>query len=208
MPQHPAAAVTTRGRLVALLQRGPVTVDELAGALGLTRNAVRAQLAILERDGVVEQRQSRSGVRKPSFAYGLTAAADLSLSRAYVPMLVELVGELCGRMGDAELEGALRQVGRRLAGGRLPGADLWARVAGAGTMLDALGGATEVRETDEGFEVRGFGCPLAAVTAGHPAVCRGVEAMVAEWVGAPVVECCERGPRPSCRFAVRTATRP
>jgi predicted ArsR family transcriptional regulator len=201
--QHANAAVTTRGRLVALLQRGPVTVDQLAGALGLTRNAVRAQLAVLERDGVVEQRQNRPGVRKPSFTYGLTAAAALSLSRAYVPLLVELVGELRGRMSEAELEGALQQVGRRLAGGQLPGADVRARVEGAGAMLDALGGATEVRERDGVLEVRGYGCPLAAVTAGHPAVCRGVEAMVSEWVGAPVAECCERGPRPSCRFAVR-----
>ena len=34
-------------------------MDELARALGLTRTAVRAQLASLVRDGLVDQRESR-----------------------------------------------------------------------------------------------------------------------------------------------------
>ena len=49
---------STRGRrIVALLRRATLTVDQIAGTLGLTGNAVRAHLATLERDGVVEMRQ-------------------------------------------------------------------------------------------------------------------------------------------------------
>ena len=37
----------TRGRVIALLRRGVSTVEELAGALKVTDNAVRAQLQTL-----------------------------------------------------------------------------------------------------------------------------------------------------------------
>ena len=43
---------TTRGRVVQLLRRASRTVEELARALELTDNAVRAHLATLERDGL------------------------------------------------------------------------------------------------------------------------------------------------------------
>ena len=41
--------------MVQLLRRASRTVEELAQALGLTDNAVRAHLATLERDGLVRQ---------------------------------------------------------------------------------------------------------------------------------------------------------
>ena len=40
---------STRNRIVALLRRGERSVEELAESLGLTDNAVRAQLSALER---------------------------------------------------------------------------------------------------------------------------------------------------------------
>jgi len=59
---------TTRGRVVTLLRRGGMTTDELAGALGLTDNAIRAHLATLERDGFVQaQGERRDGrIGKPA----------------------------------------------------------------------------------------------------------------------------------------------
>ncbi len=55
---------STRGQIVTLLRRTSYTVEELAQAVGLTDNGVRAHLAILERDGIVQQRGtvSRGGV--------------------------------------------------------------------------------------------------------------------------------------------------
>jgi predicted ArsR family transcriptional regulator len=44
--------------MVTLLRRSGRTVEELARALGLTDNGIRAHLAALERDGIVRQRGS------------------------------------------------------------------------------------------------------------------------------------------------------
>jgi predicted ArsR family transcriptional regulator len=52
---------STRGRLVRLLRGAARTVEELAAALALTDNAVRAHLATLERDGLVQQAGVRRG---------------------------------------------------------------------------------------------------------------------------------------------------
>jgi predicted ArsR family transcriptional regulator len=50
-PLNPKFFESTRGQVLALLQREPRTVDEIASALRLTDNAVRAHIVALERDG-------------------------------------------------------------------------------------------------------------------------------------------------------------
>src|SRR5690242_18826132 len=65
-----------RGRIVARLRGGDATVEELAAHLGVTDNAVRAQLAALERDGIVRHEGLRRGTRKPSHLYRLAASVE------------------------------------------------------------------------------------------------------------------------------------
>jgi len=60
-----------RGQIITLLRRSSRTVDELAQVLGLTHTAVRAHLAALERDGLVQQRSERRSSGKPSSVYDL-----------------------------------------------------------------------------------------------------------------------------------------
>jgi predicted ArsR family transcriptional regulator len=193
---------STRGRVVALLRRGRRTVDELAHALDLTDNAVRAHLAALERDGLVRQEGVRRGAGKPAFAYALTAEAERLFPKAYGTVLHRLLDVLGERLPPAELEAALREVGRRLASGRpLPAGDRRARIAGATALLGELGGLADVEEGNETVVIRGLDCPLAAAVPRHPEVCRLAEALLTELVGAPVTELCEREP-PRCRFVV------
>lgn len=78
---------STRGQVVALLRRSSRTVEELAQALGLTDNAVRAHLAALERDGLARQHGVRRGGGKPAYAYELTTEAERLFPKAYVPVL-------------------------------------------------------------------------------------------------------------------------
>ncbi len=185
---------STRGRIVALLRRTSSTVDQIAASLGLTDNAVRAHLATLERDGIVEQRVSkRSGVGKPAYTYHLTAEADRLLSRAYIPILGELLNELAERLPPAELDAIMRAVGRRLAAGHtVQSAPLRDRVESAARLLNELGGVTEIEEPDGALRIRGFSCPLSAAVPAHPEVCSAIETLLAEVIGLPVRERCDR----------------
>ena len=63
---------TTRGKLLLRLCDGPQTVNELCEALGVTDNAVRAQLANLQEAGFIRPIGLRSGTRRPHVDYELT----------------------------------------------------------------------------------------------------------------------------------------
>ena len=80
---------STRGRLIALLRRDSHTVDDLASALNLTDNAVRAHLASLERDGIVRQCGVRrdGSVGKLAYAYELTTDAEQFFPKPYATVL-------------------------------------------------------------------------------------------------------------------------
>jgi predicted ArsR family transcriptional regulator len=186
-----------------LLRRGPKTVDELAVALDLTRAAVRAQLATLERDDLVEQRGSRRGASKPSRVYGVTSQAELLFSRAYVPILTQLLHVLARRMSPSEFDSIMHEVGRNAMGDRpAPRGPLRDRVVNASSLLNELGGLTEVDEEDGLLVIRSHGCPLAAATAQHPEACNALESLLSEFVGTRMTKCCDRYDRVRCCFEV------
>jgi predicted ArsR family transcriptional regulator len=195
----------TSGQLLELLRRTPMTVDELAVALGVTRTAVRAQLATLERDDLVEQRGSRRGTSKPSRLYGVTSQAELLFSTAYVPILTRLLQVLARSQAPADFDSTMREVGRELMQGRrLADGELRQRVAGASALLNELGGLTEVEEENGSYLIRSHGCPLAAATANHPEVCNALESMLSVFVGSPVTKCCDGFDRVRCCFEIPT----
>ena len=100
---------TTRGQVILLLRRASRTVEELAQALGLTDNGVRAHLATLERDGLVRQGAPRRGGGKPASTYGLTTDAERLFPQAYGQVLRGLLGVLSERLSPGELDVALRE---------------------------------------------------------------------------------------------------
>lgn len=199
----------TSGRIVELLRRGPLTIDEIAAAVGLTRTAVRAQLATLQRDGTVEERGSQRGASKPARTYGISADAELMLSRLYIPLFTQLLHVLAERTPRREFDAIMREVGRGLMAGRtMPRGTLEERVLAASTLLNDLGGSTDVERDRDHFVIRGHGCPLAAATARHPEACNALETLLSEFVGHPVTKCCELYDRQRCCFEIAKAPPP
>jgi predicted ArsR family transcriptional regulator len=196
----------TAGRIVELLRKGEMTIDELAAELGITRTAVRAQLATHLRDGVVQERGLRRGTSKPARTYGLSSEAELQLSRAYAPILAALLHVLSSRLTPAEFDSLMHEVGQQLAAGRAASrGSLTARVADATELLGSLGAMTTVSESDGRFTILGHGCPLGAVTARHPEACTTLEALLSEFIGAPVTSQCQRYDRKRCCFEIEAA---
>jgi predicted ArsR family transcriptional regulator len=201
---------TSRGRIVTLLQRGALTVDDLASKVSLTANAVRAQITAMERDGVVRRVGRRPGTTRPSHLFELTPEVEQLLSQAYIPLLTHLVGVFAGGLPPDQVDTLLRQAGKSLAdeltiGKRLSGG-LRSRVSLASELLnEQLGAVTHVEENG-GYVIRGAGCPLSALTGKHQAVCLAIESLVEKIVGAAVRECCDRAGRPNCCFKIAVPT--
>jgi predicted ArsR family transcriptional regulator len=198
---------TSRGRIVTLLQRGSLTVDDIASTLELTSSAVRAQMTAMERDGVVRRVGRRPGTTRPSRVFELTPEVEQLLSRAYIPLLTQLVRVFAAGLPPDQLNAFMRDAGKGLAdefslSGRRS-STLRSRVEAASHLLNEQLGAVTHVEQNGGFIIRGVACPLAALTGKHPAVCLAMESLLAEALGAPVHECCDRSGRPRCCFEIK-----
>jgi predicted ArsR family transcriptional regulator len=197
--------VSTRGRIIGLLRSSSRTVNDLAESLNLTDNAVRSHLSTLERDGLVQQSGVRPGLRKPHAVYELTAEAEHLFPKSYAPLLNQVLDVLSERLDPEVREAVLREAGRRMAADYLAeaqGQDAEGRVRLVQKVFGELGGLAEVKKQNGHYVICGDSCPLAAVTATHPEVCRLAQTLVAEIAGASAEVCCKHDPSPQCCFRV------
>jgi predicted ArsR family transcriptional regulator len=197
---------SSRGRIVSLLRTGGLTADDIASRLGLTRSAIRAQMAGMERDGVVRRAGQRPGTTRPSQVFELTLEVEQLLSGAYIPLFTHLVDALADGLPTNQVNALLRQAGRSLADeltrGRKLSGHLHSRVVMASEMMNEHLGALTHVERNGGYVIRGAACPLAVLTGKHPALCLAIESLVTRVVGAPARECCDRSARPRCCFHI------
>jgi predicted ArsR family transcriptional regulator len=193
---------TTRGQVVSLLRGGPQTVDDLATALKLTDNAIRAHLLHLERDSLVRQGASRRSGSKPAFTFELTDEAERLFPRAYGLLLNNLLRVLSERIPDEQMAEVLREVGHRLPNPSPAPGELRDRVEAAAALLGGLGGQAQIEEIPGGFAIQGCSCALAAAVDATPNACLMAEALLSDVIGRPVRECCDQGPPARCRFEI------
>jgi predicted ArsR family transcriptional regulator len=181
------------------------TVNELAGELELTDNAVRAHLLSLERDGLIKQSGVQRGTRKPHFSYELTDEAEHLFPKAYDMLLNQLIAVLKGRLTPKALKSVLQEVGRSLAGNQTShteSGDLETRSEKALIALEAIGGAARIEKDGERLFIKSGSCPLAAAVVEHPEVCQLAESLLSEIIGGTVRERCEREGGPRCAFEI------
>ena len=181
-------------------------MNELAAALGLTDNAVRAHLSSLERDGLIHQSGTRPGFRKPHVTYALTPEAEQIFPKSYGVLLDLILIVISKQLSPKELRAAMREVGRRIADnhlGETKGKSRNQRIDTALRILKDLGGAATFEESEGKHFIRGNGCPLAAATGRHPEACLIAESLLSQIIGAPVKESCIHSSTPSCRFEIR-----
>jgi predicted ArsR family transcriptional regulator len=197
---------TTRGQVVSLLRRDPLTVDELAAKLDLTDNAIRLHLGTLERDGIVRAQGTRrdGAVGKPATVYEIAPDAEPAFSRAYAPFLATLLRSLEARLTKKEVAELMQEVGHHLAAdSRSPRrGSLDDRIYAAAQILNDLGGLTSVERTGTLRTIRGHGCPLSAVVSEQAAVCSAVQTLLRDVTGEDIQERCDRRGRPSCCFQI------
>ncbi|MGB7160135.1 MAG: ArsR family transcriptional regulator [Tepidisphaeraceae bacterium] len=197
---------SSREKIVQLLRRAQHSVNDLARALRLTDNAVRANLARLERDGLVQLAGSRASVRKPESIYDITPQAERLFAKAYAPALATVLAVMEAGADEKELEIQLREAGRRLAAPHLPslaGLPFPQRAEKTLQILEDLGGLADLEDRDGQLYVRGFGCPFSQIVTEHPKLCLVAQVLVGELLGCEVQEQCQRGDRPKCCFVVK-----
>lgn len=179
---------TTRGKIVAeLRRRGSASAAELAAVFGLSPNAVRQQLVVLERDGLVEETSVRRGPTKPTLEFSLTAAADKLFPQNYDKMLSAVLREVKTKYGEGALGEIFDSIARRAvdkAKDRVTAdAPAEERVAQLTEVLREGGVVAEYSLIDGGFMLQEHSCPYSGVVKEHPEMCSVIHHVLDETIG-------------------------
>lgn len=195
---------STRGKIVLQLRNSQRTVNDLAEFLGISDNAVRAHLSVLERDGMVSQSGAVKGYRKPHFTYSLTEESYKLFPKSYDSLLNRLLDQLKLRMSTAALKEILSDLGKSL--GISEEAPISAtedeRLNNALAALAEVGGSAVIEHEEGRVIIRSESCPFGNTVKEHPEMCKAAESMLSEIVGSEVTENCDRTDLPKCRFEV------
>jgi predicted ArsR family transcriptional regulator len=174
---------STRGKIIAALrERGPASAFDLARALGLSPNAIRQQLVILERDGVIAGKSVRRGKTKPTVEYALTPAADRYFPQRYDKMLNAVLREIREAGGDEAVKAVFQRIGQRSAERLTPKViDLTTeqRMATVVSALKASGVAADLQRAPSGkLVLHEHNCPYASVVAENPEACTAIHTIL------------------------------
>ncbi len=146
-----------------LRARGGVSADELAAALGVSKQCVRKHLEVLEREGYVEHAPERGERGRPAHVFRLTLKAEELFPKRYdlfAKAVLRQIGEVWGERGlntilcgcAGEMVGDLRPQLERL------GFD--ARVLRLTELLGERGYEAEVERLEDGsYLLTEWNCP-------------------------------------------------
>lgn len=173
-----AEALPDARRLIMqfIKRRGEATATELAEHLGVTREAARQQLQLLESEGWVARGEPRAaqGAGRPAAAYRITPAGDHLFPKNYDALSLTLVDAVAEQLGDEALfkllasltEQQVKQWEPKLAGKTLA------------EKIKALKGIyfdedphTSVRKDSRGYALVERNCPYLNVALRRPQLC-------------------------------------
>jgi predicted ArsR family transcriptional regulator len=200
---------TTRGRIVVeLRRRGTASAADLATVFGLSPNAVRQQLVLLERDGLVVEEPVRRGPTKPTLEFSLTPEADRLFPQGYDKMLTAVLREVRDQFGapavDRIFDGLSKRAVER-ARTKITGDGLEERVAQLADMVRETGVVADYSLIDGGFALHEHNCPYSNAAKDHPEMCQVIHHVIEDTVGAYVqTESLAHGGK-ECRFEIRPA---
>ena len=211
MGMHDRFFDSTRGKIVgALRSRGAASAFDLAAEFALSPNAIRQQLVILERDGLVVGKSVRRGKTKLTHEYSLTSQADRYFPQAYDRMLGAVLREVRHNQGDAAVAALFAGVAKRAVGKIAPamnGKSTLERLEAIADKVRASGVEVDVEDHDGTLVLREHTCPYANVVSEHPECCTVIHSMLDEVVSPEVrqTESLATGGA-ECRFEVASNT--
>lgn len=199
--------LTTRDHILHHLRRGSaVTAKQLAQALSLSLSAVRQQLQLLEKEGLISPRRMAGGPGRPEHQYSLTAKAEGEFDKRYDAIATELLQAVVAVGGEQGLEAVLRE--RRVKQlkdfeGRLKEGSMEATLFALAQRLQDLGYMASVEVGSEQLLLKEHNCPYLEVAKQFPAVCESERRLYSELLGKEVeMRACQAFGDQLCTFAI------
>ncbi len=199
--------VTQQKLLTQLLEsKAGLTVDSLAGAMEITRSAVKQHLSGLEKLGFVQHVSAKSGGR-PRFVYTLTDSGIDLFPKRYSWFSRIMLENLRKKIGTAEFGDYMYEVGVDMSAAAIPrlvGKTRIERVVEIVRIMNEAGFAARVIAPAEGDKlprVECKNCVFHDLSKDYSEVCRFDLGFLSGLMGAPIehLECMQRGGQ-ACRF--------
>jgi predicted ArsR family transcriptional regulator len=196
-----------------LLNKGGMTVDEIAQSLEITRTAVNQHLAAMERDGYVHPVDLQKTAGRPGRVYGLTQRGNDLFPKQYSWFSSLMLKALKEELGSEGLARYLRKIAAGLASELLPrvqGKSDTERLSEIVLIMNEL--AYQARRlgeesTSESPRIEAKNCVYHDLARDHPEVCQFDLQLLAGLMGRDMTqvdheECMVRGGQ-ACRFRFR-----
>ena len=199
---------STRGKIVTeLRRRGSASAADLAHDFGVSPNAVRQQLVVLERDGLVLEKPVRRGPTKPTLEFSLTPEADRLFPQSHDKMLAAVLREVREQFGTPAVDRIFDGLSKRAverARQRITAEAPEQKVAQLTEMLRETGVIAEYSLIDGGFALHEHNCPYSNVAQDHPEMCQVIHNVIDETIGGEhkQTESLARGGK-ECRFEMK-----
>jgi predicted ArsR family transcriptional regulator len=182
---------TSRDEIVHQLRsRGASGADELAAALGVSKQCVRKHLDVLEREGYVAHAPERGDRGRPAHVFRLTTKAEELFPRRYdlfAKSMLRQIGEVWGERGlNTIFCGCANETVESLQP-QLAGLDFDARVARLTELLREKGYEAEVEKLEDGsYVLTEWNCPQVELAREYRQLCDQELIVYRELLGAEV----------------------
>ena len=161
-----------RPPLLDLLKiHGPLNVPRLAKKLGVNPTAVRQQLAVLQREGLVQMRVERRKVGRPTHVYSLSDRGETLFPQGYGPIALSILRQLRELDGDGKLEKVFARRTKTLLAAykkRMTGKSANEKFRELARIRDQEGYMAK----SKGRSLTEHHCPIAAIAKEFPIACR------------------------------------
>ena len=178
---------STRGRIVEeLRRRKSASAVDLAKLFGLSPNAIRQQLVVLERDGLVAEQSVRRGPTKPTHEFSLTSEGERLFPHHYDKMLGAVLREVRAQHGERGIAQLFEGIAKRTvakARARVTATDTAGRLGQLKEVLREGGVIADYNLIDGGYELHEHNCPYSAVAKENPEVCSVIHNVLDETIG-------------------------
>lgn len=200
----------TRQQILELLKKsGGMTVDELSHALGISTMGVRQHLAILEKEGLIQDEKRRGKMGRPAHIYFLSPRGNELFPRQYESLAISILETIAEMDGREKINNIFERHMEHMYQTYAPyvlGRDLRTRIEELARLQQNRGFMAEWTEEADGFYLREHNCTIARVAQRFPQACRYELALFQKLLGVKMqrVRCMANGD-PCCEYRITAA---
>lgn len=188
-----------------LEKKSGLCIDEIAAALGISRNAVQQHLNKLERDGYVELGSLNKTAGRPVRSFVLTEAGFNSFPKQYAWFSELVLSNLKEKMGHEAFLQYLHQLGLSLSQSLLPrfdGLPIDRKIEELIKVMDNLGFQTRssAEQTEQPPSIEAFNCVYHDLANKYEEICEFDRTLISTLLNQEIdhAECMAKGGAKCC----------